>query len=198
MKACGAFLLFRTSGRGQLASVRSKWPDRPCGTARTRVRATQAVPTSDSKGLELWEAPQRLGGLDGPSQPTGSLRWARRPAGRGVPPPPDARRSCRAACLTCARRPRSPCPADPLPRPRLYGRQASTPTCAASSPWRPPTTSWCAIMTSCPEVLRRVRVSGGGGAVARAHRLLCGWPRAAEGLDVGGWARLSAGLLGAF
>ena len=150
------------------------------------------------KGLELWGSTQPLGHCRGPTQPTRSLRWARRPAGRGVPPPPDARRSCRAACLTCARRPRWPCLTDPLPRPRLYGRQASTPTCAASSPWRPPTTSWCAIVTSYPEVLRRVRVSGGGGAVARAHRLLCGRPRAAQGLDAGGWARLSAGLLGAF
>ena len=198
MKPCAAFLLFRSGVAPELAPVRSKWPDRPCGTARSRVRATIAVRPSESKVLELWGDPQRLGGLDGPTWPTRSLRWGRRPAGRGEPPPPDAWRSCRAACLTCARRPRSPCLADPFPRPRLCGRQASTPTCAASSPWRPPTTSWCAIVTSYPEVLRRVRVSGGGGAVARAHRLLCGRPRAAEGLDVGGWARLSAGLLGAF
>ena len=196
MKACGAFLLFRTGRLPELASVRSNWPDRPCGTARTRVHATRAVPSSDSKGLELWEAPQRLGDLHGPSQPTRSLRWARRPAGRGVPPPPDARRTCRAACLPCARRPRSPCLADPLPRPRLYGRQASTPTCAASSPWRPPTTSWCAIVTSYPEVLRRVRVSGGGGAVARERRLSFGVPRAAGGWIWAGWAVWNAGLLG--
>ena len=49
-----------------------------------------------------------------------------------------------------------------------------------------------------PGVLLRERTSDGGGAVARAHRLSCGRPRAAEGLEVGGWARLSAGLLGAF
>ena len=166
--------------------------------APTCALCTVLVPTSDDKGLDLWGRPQPLGHCRGPTQPSRSLRWARRPAGRGVPPPPDVRRSSCTALLPCARRPRSPCLTDPLPRPRLYGRQASTPTCAASSPWRPPTTSWCAIVTSYPEVLRRVRTSGGGGAVARAHRLLCGRPRAAEGLDVGGWARLSAGLLGAF
>ena len=189
-------LLFRTGRAPELASVRSKWPDRDGRTTRTRVRAAVAVPTSDSKGVKLQGCTQRLGGLHGPSQPTRSLRWARRPAGRGVPPPPDARRTCRAACLPCARRPRSPCLADPLPRPRLYGRQASTPTCAASSPWRPPTTSWCAIVTSYPEVLRRVRVSGGGGAVARERRLSFGLPRAAVGWIWAGWAVWNAGLLG--
>ena len=36
-------------------------------------------------------------------------------------------------------------------------------------------------MTSYPEVLWRVRVSGGGGAVARERRLSFGLPRAAVG-----------------
>ena len=84
------------------------------------------------------------------------------------------------------------------PHSRTYGRQASTLACGASSLWRAPTTRWRAIVTSYPGVLLRERTSDGGGAVARAHRLSCGRPRAAEGLEVGGWARLSAGLLGAF
>jgi len=167
-------------------------------TARVCGDATVAVPHSESKGLDFWEALQSLGHLDGPAQPTRSVRWARRPPRRGARPPPHVRRSRRAARLTRPPPPRRACLADPLPRPRLYGRQASTSACGASSPWCPPTTSWRAIVTSCPEVLLRVRTSGGSGAVARERRLAFGLPRAVAGLDVAGWATLGAGLLGGF
>ena len=146
----------------------------------TSALCAALVPTSGYKGLDVWEATQSLGSLDGPTQPTRSLRWARRPVGRGARPPPDAWRSCRAARLTHARPLRTACLATPHQRARLYGRQASTLASGASSPWRAPTTRWRAIVTSCPGVLLHVRTSGGGGAVARAHHLSCGRPRAAE------------------
>ena len=189
---------FSSECRAHLDSGRSKRRDRDSGKHRTSALATVAVPPSEYKRLDVWEALQSLGSLDGPTQPTRSLRWARRPAERGVRPPPDAWRSCRAARLTHARPLRTACLATPHQRARLYGRQASTLASGASSPWRAPTTRWRAIVTSCPGLLLRVRTSGGGGAVARAHHLSCGRPRAAEALEVGEWATLRAGLLGDF
>ena len=152
----------------------------------TGALCASLVPTCDDKGLDVWGSPQPLGSLDWPTQPTRSFRWARRPAGRGARPPPDAWRSCCAARLARARPLRTACLATPHQRARLYGRQASTLASGASSPWRAPTTRWRAIVSSYPGVLLRERTSGGGGAVARAHRLSCGRPRAAEGLEVGG------------
>ena len=193
-----AQLSFSSEPAPHLDSGRSRSRGTKAVHSPTSALCTILVPTSGYKGLDVWERLQSLGSLDGPTQPTRTLRWARRPAERGVRPPPDAWRSCRAARLTHARPLRTACLATPHQRARLYGRQASTLACGASSLWRAPTTRWRAIVTSYPGVLLRERTSGGGGAVARAHRLSCGRPRAAEGLEVGGWARLSAGLLGAF
>ena len=69
----------------------------------TGALCASLVPTCDDKGLDVWGSPQPLGSLDWPTQPTRSVRWARRPAGRGARPPPDAWRSCCAARLARAR-----------------------------------------------------------------------------------------------
>ena len=94
-----AQLSFSSGRRPHLDSGRSKNRDRDSRTHRTCASATVAVPTSEYKGLDVWASPQSLGSLDGPTQPTRTLRWARRPAERGVRPPPDAWRSCRAVPL---------------------------------------------------------------------------------------------------
>ena len=94
---------FSSDGLPHLDSGRSKRRDRDSGTHRTCASASVAVRISECKRLDVWEAIQSLGSLDWPTQPTRSVRWARRPAGRGARPPPDAWRSCCAARLTRAR-----------------------------------------------------------------------------------------------
>ena len=121
-------------------------------------------------------APQRLRRRHGDAWPTRSYRWARRPVGRGAPPPPDVRRLCRRARRTRARRLTTRCPADPPRRPRLLGEWASTTTCRRSSACCSPTTALPWLMLYYLEMLPRVRAAGSCHAVAREGPWQCGCP----------------------